>query len=213
MSLPDHIKSAIETYVPTLEGGDWADIGRRCEVAQLVIESKPKVVVEIGTFGGAGAIPIAFALRENNDGGRLYCIDPYRVEYAVEGEWTDNQKWWQNNIDIDAIHTKCVHAIWSHNIDNWIVMIRAASQHVYQLFPKIDFLVIDGNHSEVASLRDAELYAPRVVSGGLILCDDADWQAPKDGQLVNTTKKALQFVEASSDLVKEIGNMRIYRKR
>lgn len=214
MSLPDHLKLAIETYVPPLEGGDWADLGRRCDIAELVIENKPKVVVEIGTFGGAGALPIAFALRENNDGGKLFCLDPWRVDYAIEGEWKDNQDWWTKNIVLDDIHQKCMHAIWAHNIDNWLVVIRAASQHVHQLFPEIDMLIIDGNHSEVASLRDAELYAPKVVSGGLILADDCDWNVKIDETTqINSTAKAMKFIEVSSDLVKQIGNMRIYRKR
>lgn len=213
MTLPDHIKTAIEHYVPTLEGGDWAPISRRCDVAALVLETKPKVVVEIGTFGGAGALPIAFALRDNNDGGRIYCIDPWRLEYAVEGEWADNQKWWTENINIDEIHTRCIHAVWAHQLDPWLVVIRAASQHCYQLFPEIDFLIIDGNHSEVASLRDAELYVPRVRPGGYILLDDSDWVTKQGDALINSTKKAILFTEASSDLLTELGNMRIYKKR
>lgn len=214
MSLPSHLRAAIETYVPALEGGDWAELGRRCDVAELVIDTKPKVVVEIGTFGGAGAIPIAFALRQNNNGGKIYCIDPYRSEYAVEGEWEDNQKWWTQNVNLHEIHRKCMVAIWSHNIDEWIVVIRAASQHCWELFLSgIDILVIDGNHSEVASLRDAKLYVPRVRSGGYIVADDVDWQTRVGEEFVQSTKKAMQFIEESCDIVKQSGNMRFYKKR
>lgn len=211
MSLPDHIRTAIETYIPPLEG--WTKPDRACEMAELVIEAKPRVIVEIGTFGGRSAIAMAFALRENNDGGRIYCIDPWRLEYAQEGEWKDNQEWWEKNIQLHEIHRKCMDAIWGHNIDNWLVVIRAASQHVHQLFPKIDLLLIDGNHSEVASLRDAELYVPKVVRGGLILADDQDWSIPQDGKLIKSTEKAVQFIKAGADPVKQIGNMGIYRKR
>lgn len=213
MSLPGHIKTAINAYVPTLDGGDWAALERRCEVAELVYDANPKVVVEIGTFGGAGALPIAFALRERNNGGKLYCIDPYRIEYATEGEWSANSDWYRNNIDIHDIHKKAMIAFWGHQIDAWLVVIRAASQHCVELFPAIDVLSIDGNHSEVASLRDAELYVPRVVTGGIVLMDDVDWETRAGDTVIKSTQKAVQFIEAHCDLIKQIGNMGVYRKR
>lgn len=211
MSLPNHIRTAIEEYIPPLEG--WTEPDRACEMAELVYETKPKVVVEIGTFGGRSAIAMAFALRQNNNGGKIYCIDPWRLEYANEGEGEDNQKWWTENIQIHEIHRKCMEAIWSHNIDDWLVVIRAASQHCFELFKKIDILLIDGNHSEVASLRDAQLYVPNVRPGGHVLADDIDWQVRMGDTVIQSTHKELQFIEAYCDLVKQSGNMRFYRKR
>lgn len=214
MSLPEHIKSAIEQYVPTLEGGDWAPMERRCELAELIVDTKPRVVVEIGTFGGASAIPQGFALRDNNDGGCLYCIDPWNVSYAIEGEWQDNEDWWKKKIDIHAIHRKCMEAIWAHNLDEWIVVLRAPSQYCYRIFPEIDILLIDGNHSEIASYRDAKLYVPRVKSGGYIWCDDLDWQVKTvGGMTINSTQKAANLIEEACEVVKEFGNMKLFRKR
>lgn len=213
MSLPKFMKEAIAQYVPILEGGDWGDPQRPYELADVVLESRPKVVVEIGTFGGASALPMAFALRQNNNGGKLYCIDPWRVEYAQEGEWEDNKKWWKENISIGDIHQKCMDAFWAHNLDEWVVVIRAASQHCHQLFTDISVLLIDGNHSEVASLRDAQLYVPKVISGGYIFADDVAWQVKEGEQFVNSTQKEIAFIEESCDLVKQIGGMRLYRKR
>ncbi len=213
MNLPDHLKQAIETYVPAMEGGDWASMERRCEQAQVIYEMKPKVVVEIGTFGGASALPMAFALRENNNGGRLYCIDPYRVDYAIEGESEENADWYKTKVDIHDIHRKAMEAFWAHNIDNWLVVIRAASQYCFKLFPKIDVLLIDGNHSEEASFRDARLYVPNVVKGGWVMCDDEDWIVKSGEDTINSTQKAVEFIQERCDLIKRSGNMGFYRKR
>src|SRR5690242_19968781 len=68
--LPEHIKRAIDEYVPPL--GDWLDLSRAYEMAELILEVKPQVVVEVGTFKGQSLITQAFALRENNDGGKIY---------------------------------------------------------------------------------------------------------------------------------------------
>jgi hypothetical protein len=211
MSLPLHIQDAIKEYLPPLDG--WTTPERACEMAKIIIENKPKVVVEIGTFGGRSAIAQGFALRENNNGGKLYSIDPWKLEYAMEGEWDENQNWYKNNIDIDEIHKKCMHAIWSHNLDEWIVVIRAASQHCHELFNEIGVLLVDGNHSQVASLRDVELYVPKVVSGGIVMLDDQDWMVKEGERLINSTKKAIHFTEQHCDLITQIGNMGFYRKR
>lgn len=211
MKLPKFMRAAIEEYLPPLDG--WTTPERACEMAELILETRPKVVVEIGTFGGRSAIAMAFALRQNNNGGRIYCIDPWRLQDAQEGEWEDNKKWWSQNIDLHEIHRKCMEAIWAHNIDDWLVVIRAASQHVHQLFPEIGVLLIDGNHSEVASLRDAQLYVPKVVSGGYVLADDSDWIVVEGDKTVQSTQKAMLFIEESCDLVRQSGNMRIYQKR
>jgi predicted O-methyltransferase YrrM len=211
MKLPEHIVKAIETYIPPLEG--WTRPERACELAEVIIDLKPKVVVEIGTFGGRSAIAMAFALRENNNKGKLYAIDPWRVEYALEGEWKDNQDWYKNNIDIHEIHERCMIAIWQHNLDEWLVVIRAASQHCFKLFPRIDVLLIDGNHSEVASFRDARLYVPNVRKGGMVMIDDLDWQVKNGDVAINSTAKAKEFIEQHCELVKQSGNMGFYRKK
>lgn len=213
MSLPKHLVEAIEKYVPALEGGDWATMERRCEMAEVIYEAKPKVVVEIGTFGGAGAIPMAFALRENNNQGKLYAIDPWRVDYAIEGEWSANADWYKDTIDIHLIHRKCMEAVWQHNLDDWLVVIRAASQHCFKLFPRIGVLSVDGNHSEVASFRDARLYVPNVIKGGVIMFDDENWMVKNGDVAVNSTERARLFIEQHCDLIKKSGNMGFYRKR
>lgn len=213
MSLPDHIKSAIRAYVPKMDGGDWASLDRRIEVAELVYEENPKVVVEIGTFGGAGAVGIAFALRQLDNGGKLYCIDPWKVEYAIEGEWSENAEWYKTKVDIHDIHRKAITAFWLHSVDEWLVVIRAASQHCFELFAKINILVIDGCHSEVASLRDAQLYVPKVVSGGWVIMDDETWFVKEGDKQINSTAKAVQFIRDHCDPIKHSGNMGFYRKR
>jgi len=203
VDLPPHITNAIETYIPTYEG--WLDVNRGCEMAMLIIETKPDVVVEIGVFGGRSLISQGFALRENHRG-KIYGIDPWAVEIATEGnEDPENIKWWSSNIDIDKIHQDCMKAIWDHRLQEFVVVIRAASQHAYQLFPNnIDILYIDGNHSELSSCRDVELFVPRVKPGGWVWFDDCDWP---------TTQKALSMMDWICDLPRNNGNYRLYRKR
>lgn len=203
MSLPDHIRKAIDHYIPPMEG--WLDAARGHEMAELIIDTKPEVVLELGVFGGRSLVCQAFAIRENNKG-KIYGIDPWKVETAVEHSQDEkNNEWWRKNITLEDIHRGCMRAIWDHHLDPWVVIIRAASQHVYQLFPNnMDILYVDSNHSEISSCRDVENFVPRVKQGGHIWFDDADWA---------TTQKALGIIGTMCDLVKDNGNYRLYRKR
>lgn len=171
---PQHVQDAIHHYVPTLHG--WLLPERGCEMADAIFETRPKLCVELGVFGGRSLISQAFALREINDGGVVVGIDPWRVEDALDGEKDEaNRNWWRNNIDIEAIHRSAMKAIWDHHIEPWCSVIRAASQHAAPIFGDIGLLFIDGNHSETASMRDVETWVPKVRSGGYIFCDDNDW--------------------------------------
>lgn len=199
--IPPHLEQAIHQYLPTMEG--WLTPERGVEMAGHIYDLRPEVVVELGVFGGRSLIAQAMALRELNHG-VIYGIDPWKTEAALEGENAENRKWWSQDVPLDEIHRKAMNAVWQHQLDQWAVIIRASSQHVAQLFPLIDMLFIDANHSEIASTRDVDLYATRVRSGGIITIDDTDWP---------TTANAVAMLDGWADLIKDGGNYRVYRMR
>lgn len=171
---PQHIQDAINHYVPTLHG--WLLPERGCEMADAIFETKPKLCVELGVFGGRSLVSQAFALRELNHGGMVVGVDPWRVEDALDGEQDEaNRNWWARNIDIEAIHRGAMKAIWDHRLEPWCAVVRSASQYAAPMFGEIEMLFIDGNHSELASMRDVETWVPKVKSGCYIFADDNDW--------------------------------------
>lgn len=196
-SLHDEIKREI----PRLEG--WVSAERGCELADLIVANRPKVCVEIGVFGGRSAISQALALEEVGSG-KLYAIDPWRVEPALEGENDSNKKWWSENVDLNEIHLNFINSVWRIGVHHHLVPIRALSQDCVALFyGGIDMIFIDGNHSEPSSTRDVVLYLPLVRPGGIIIFDDTDWPS---------TQKAIAILDHCCELVRDAGNYRIYKK-
>ncbi len=180
---------------------------RGLKFAAHVLEHKPKVIVEIGCFGGRAMFCFALALRHLNEGGVYYGVDPWQNHIATDGD-TDpiNREWW-SKVDLEDIHRKAMRVIWDHHLEQWAVVIRSASQHCYRLFNDIDLLSIDGSHVEHVACRDVELYLPRVKPGGYVFFDDSDWQS---------TQKALRMVEETCTLIHDDGretHNRLYRKR
>lgn len=204
--LPEHIRNAIYHYTVHMEG--WATPERCEEMATRIIETNARVCIDIGVFAARSTISMGFAARELG-ASHVYGIDPWKIESAVEGDNVEeNARWWRESSNLEKMHTETMHAIWSHRLDPWVTIIRNGSQHVAQLFPVIDFINIDGCHTEVASCRDVNLYLPRLRSGGYLTFDDADWA---------TTQPALKLIEEQCDLIKVMNDgkneARTYRKR
>lgn len=208
---PETEKNVIE-WAATSEG--WCKGERPLQMAQLVIESKPDVVVEIGVFAGGSLIPQALGLKENGSG-RIFGIDPWSRRAALDQIFVANpetpaadeaiaRQWWAE-VNLNAMHQLCMEGIWKYGLDHHAVIIRAESQDCFELFENgIDILYIDGSHSEEASCRDVDLYLPRVNGGGYVWFDDAHW---------NSTQKALSMIEDECDLVKDYESYRLYRRK
>jgi predicted O-methyltransferase YrrM len=206
-TVPTELRTLIESALTMdpvphrLEG--WTTAERGVEMAELVCRHKPQTIVQIGIFGGRSLIAQAMALRHNGMG-KIYGIDPWRLDAALEGENDDNRQWWAK-VDLHAIHRLAMEAIWHYGLDSWAVVLRARSEHCPQLFAGgIDILEIDGNHSEVASCRDVELYAPMLAPGAYVHFDDADWAS---------TQKALRMLEKWCGVVEDRGHYRLYKRR
>ncbi len=206
LMLPDHIKEAIFHYCVHMDG--WTTPERGAEMASRIIETKAKVCVDIGVYAGRSTIAMGFAARELGDS-MVYGIDPWKLDYAIEGDNVEeNAKWWKENSNLEEMHRQAMRAVWSHRLDKWITIIRNGSQYVHQLFPVIDFLNVDGCHTELASCRDVELYLPRLRSGGYLTFDDTAWE---------TTQPALRMVEKECELIATMidenkAEARTYRK-
>lgn len=187
---PREVLEQIRAIVPLLPG--WMTPERCCELADAIFETRPRLCVEIGVFGGRSLVAQAMALRAAGHGGVVAGLDPWRTDDALEGENEANQHWW-SNLDIEAIHRRAMAAIWDNHLEAHTVVVRSASQHAAPLFSEIDMLLVDGNHSEVASTRDVELYVPKVRSGAYIVADDYDWPS---------VQKAYTRLQEMADVVK-----------
>lgn len=191
MILPKHISDAIHEYIPHMEG--WTTPERACEIANCILETKANICVDIGVFAGRSTVAMGFAARQLVNS-KVYGIDPWVPEAATDND--DNKEgvdWWKDKANLEDIQRQAVRSVWNHHLEPWVIFIRSRSEYVHQLFPVIEFLNIDGGHSETASCRDVELYLPLVKSGSFITMDDTLWPS---------TQKALRLMEKQCDLVR-----------
>lgn len=202
------LESLIARTVPGLPG--WCTVEKALKMAQLILDVRPERCVEIGVFGGRSLVPQAMALRwlEEHEGGngRIVGVDPWHAGWCLEGKNDEaNDTWWKTT-DLEAVHQATMSAIWSHHLHGRCIVMRTGSGEASTLFgyETVEIVHIDGNHSELASCRDVDLWLPRLRPGGYAWMDDTDWA---------TTQKAVAKLTEQCVLVDEVANCRLFRKR
>ncbi len=164
-----------------LEG--WCSKYKASILIDFVLLLKPQTVVEIGVFGGKSLVPLAFAVKENKVG-KIYGIDPWSSVQSAVGMEGEHKDYW-STIDHDAILQNLVEKICRFELEEQTLLIRCTSADALPI-ENIDFLHIDGNHSEKSAYFDVNKWVPLVRKGGLIIFDDLDW---------DTTSKATEWLD------------------
>jgi predicted O-methyltransferase YrrM len=188
---PD-LRREIEDAAP--EGGDWCSPDKAVQLASLVIEQRPQLVIELGVWMGGTSIPIAIALRYLGVG-QLLAIDAWSTEASVAGQEGVNATWWQS-VGAEG-HERARRTFLDRLQKHEIPQERCAVLHQRSdeaaVPAVIDILHHDANHGPQV-VADIDRWAPVVRVGGLLILNDLDWPG---GYVQRARDRALElgFVE------------------
>lgn len=173
----------------------WCTPAKATVLAELVLQHRPQLLVEIGVFGGRSFIPMALALQEAAlPTAMAYGIDPWSAAAAIEGmdlHDADDQKhvaYW-TGIPLAAVHRRCADVMDAHNLWDCAALLQARSENVAHLFApaSIDFLHLDSNHTELVSCRDVTTWLPALHPDGIFIMDDTDWPSQRAARALITS--------------------------
>lgn len=128
------------------------------QILSLVEQHKPKVCVELGTFQGASAIPVARSIARW--GGVLTCVDTWSRDIFKAGA---SDPW---------ILVTCARNIVAAGLSNVRLMPATTLDAERTWNQPIDYLYIDADHHYDAVLADLDAWVPHVRPGGVIAGDD-----------------------------------------
>lgn len=172
----------------------WCSNHKASVLIDLIYIVRPKVVVEIGVFGGKSLFPIAIALKEIGKG-NVIGIDPWNSAESALGLDGENKNYW-SRLDHDRIYRDLLLKIEKYGLIGNITLIRETSAKAAPI-ADIDILHIDGNHSEISSMIDVYKWVPLVKSGGLIIFNDSNWLS---------TRKAADWLDRTCTKFAEFNN-------
>lgn len=126
----------------------------------LISEMQPKIIVELGTHGGASYFAFCESIRNNRIKAQAYAVDTWQGE-AHAGAYTNEVYEYVAKTNLD-------------NFSDFSTLIRQTFETAAEGFSKnsIDLLHIDGFHSYEAVLADYNTYKDRVSDRGIILFHD-----------------------------------------
>jgi hypothetical protein len=197
----------IRSLTKDLQG--WCPPEKCCHIARLIIENCFKEFVEIGVFAGKSLVSASCAFRYLGRGTALG-IDPWSNDAALEHMEEDQEyieNWEQR--DLERIYRDFIKTVIDRDLTKYCHWIRARSEIAVRMFESdsVDMVHIDGNHSEEMSSLDVRLWLPKVRQSGIILMDDTneiEWPS---------TKKAVEMLRESCDLIEDYGDYAVFRKR
>lgn len=179
----------IEELNASMQHG-WCSLNKANALAAAVLALRPKVVIELGVWGGASLLPMALALKSVGNG-MVIGIDPWSAKASIEGQDAINADWWKNVADHDLVHdyfTGMVHIL---AVQNSVNVQRLRSDEFNPVPCQICHL--DANHGPQAII-DILRYAPSITVGGLLFVDDLGW-ATGDVATAVENLPGLGFVE------------------
>jgi hypothetical protein len=152
----------------------WCPPAKEKFLTDWVREHKPKVIVEIGVYGGRSLLPMALIGKEY--GAKVVGIDCWDPTPCLEGMVEPHNKdWWKNHSHLGPVHKACKDAIAALGLTNVELWQGTSDQYSKSFQDKeIGLLSVDGNHGPQA-LVDVMNYFRFVAPGGLIAMDDTNW--------------------------------------
>lgn len=139
----------------------WFHHGKK--ILELVEQHRPKVCVELGTWQGASAVPVAMSIARW--GGTLTCIDTWSGELDEHGGSRPGKA--------PIMLLACARRMVEMGVGPLVRLIPAMTVDAARYWSEpIDFLYVDADHSYEGVRADLEAWVPHVKPGGLILGDD-----------------------------------------
>lgn len=177
--MSDTLQTQIETFLditkqPIAEG--WCTVQKANVLSILVLSNRIRSIVEIGIFGGRSLIPMAMALKHQGFG-CAWGIDPWERDAALEGDnGPSNDEWWKN-VNLENIYIGFANHVLRLGLSKECRWIRSRGEDALGLFKdgSIELLHLDSNHSEMASCRDVDLWAPKLAKSCFWVMDDTNW--------------------------------------
>jgi predicted O-methyltransferase YrrM len=177
----ESLKQFVNENFPKM--GGWCDIEKAIQIGQIVFDTKPQRIAEVGVFEGKSTLAMAHCCKLNGSG-TVYAIDSWKKEDCIDDESANNQEWW-SKLDLDYHYEQFVSHSVRTNLVRHIQFCRMSSWDASRFLPDMDMVHIDANHAEWPSTSDVVNWLPKLKVGGYLVMDDVNWES---------TQTALRFV-------------------
>ncbi len=184
------------------------------EVADVLIgKLKPELIIEIGTWKGASAVPMAKAMQQHREDCAILCIDTWlgSAEHWANTEW---HALLRCRSGYPSLYRQFLVNMVHEGLRDVVVPLPLPSHQAAIVLTLMNvrapLIYVDGGHDYVSVAQDLDCYWPCLVPGGVLFGDDYSEAWP------GLVKAVGEFVEERGDEISDfkiIGNKYILQKR
>lgn len=148
---------------------------------QLIEETRPKTIIEVGTWLGASAINMAKITKELNLNTKIYCVDTW---LGAEEFWTWKKDTPERDLKLKngypQVYFDFLSNVVAHNVQDTIIPIPNTS-YIGSLILKnynvnAELIYIDGSHEYLDVKNDIYSYTGLLTKNGVMFGDDMGWE-------------------------------------
>lgn len=148
---------------------------------QFILETRPNIIIELGSYLGWSSITMANICKENNIQCKILCVDTWlgSVEHWRKDQCNSLYKYdfFKNGIS-KMFDSFCKNVI-SHDVQNYILPLPNTTDTIYKLLSyyniKADLIYVDASHEYDSVLKDLTSYYNILNYNGYIFGDDVCW--------------------------------------
>jgi predicted O-methyltransferase YrrM len=167
--------------------------------------------LEVGTYCGKSTVHVGSAAKQV--GAQLATLDHHRGSEENQAGWE-----WHDTSLVDPYTGRLEtlpslrHTLWDAGLDETVTALVGTTQQVASWWSTpLQFLFLDGNHTEAVAQHDYAAFAPHVVVGGVTCIHDV-FENPEDGGRPpwNVLRRALDT--GAFEQVSVTGSLRVLRR-
>lgn len=168
---PEEAYQKVEHVLANPKTVGWCAPEKNKYLFDLVLEHKPKTVVEMGVYGGKSLCSFAAASLVHPC--KVYAIDAW--ERSVMSNVLTPPEWDQTHLD--AVFRDFQQVFQDAGLVGAITLMKLPSVPASVRFgpESIDIFHLDGSHAEEDCLADYFVWAPKIKPGGIFIIDDANF--------------------------------------
>lgn len=166
---------------------------------KLILELKPKNIVEVGTWKGQSAITMGKILKSNSIDSKIFCVDTWlgALEFISTLKDTPERNLMLKN-GYPQIYYQFLSNVVHNKLENYIIPIPNTSiigcKYLNWINVKPELIYIDASHEEFDVYFDLVNYYDLLCSGGVIFGDDFNsWEGVRRAVVKFCSERSLRY--------------------
>lgn len=148
---------------------------------KFIVEKKPSLIIELGSYLGWSAVTMASICKQNNIECKILCIDTWlgSVEHWRKDQCNSLNKYNYFSEGTSTMYDAFCKNVISHGVEDYIIPLPNTTDVIYKLLVHYnitsDLIYVDASHDYESVLKDLTSYYTLLNDGGYIFGDDVCW--------------------------------------